>query len=474
MKNSQLSETLGKLNKAELKEFGKFIRSPFFNNRSEVIRFHEAAKKYYPSFDSKTLTDENIFAEVYPGKKYNSVNMRKLYSLVTGLVMEYIGVKGFRESTLEYNVKLIFKLREKEMLSLFEKKSKSLDALFAASKRSFGYYESKYKYTTVMNWQRLNRNEKSMISNLQSELDEFIEYFVGVSMLMYIRLGAWERGLNVKFDLKFHSEVTKYLSEQDPGEVTLATLYYNMLMLLNTGEEKYFFELQRKRDKFESKLTGGDHYNIELVLIQYCYEMVNKGLIEYRRHQFEITKRIVEKNLFPEGHIEPYFFTNAVRNASNLKELGWSEQFVSDYKKRVDPVMREEIVQYSTAMIEFNKGNYEAALKNLSKINLEISNMKLDIKNLLVIIYYELSYYEELISLIDTYKHYLTRDKSISEKTKQIYTNFINVVSELLKIKLNEKSGSILKLKKGIKELSVSGFSEWLLKKADEFDLPVK
>ena len=132
--------------------------------------------------------------------------------------------------------------------------------------------------------------------------------------------------------------------------------------------------------------------------------------------------------------------------------------------------MKEEIVQYSNAMIEFNKGNYETALKNLSKINLEISNMKLDIKNLLVIIYHELSYNEELISLIDTYKHYLARDKNISEKAKHIYTDFINLVSELLKIKLKEKSGSVFKLKKGIKEIQVSGFREWFMTKADELE----
>ncbi len=474
MKNTQLSETIGRLNKTELKEFGRFIRSPFFNNRSEVIRFYDAIKKYYPLFDSKTLTDEHIFGKVYPGKKYSSASMRKLFSLVNGLVMEYIGVKGFRESTLEYNVKLIDKLREKEMLTLFEKRTKSLETLFASAKRSFGYYESKFKYTTIMNGRHLNQDEKSMVKNLQNELDEFIEYFVSVSMLMYIRLGAWERGLNVKFDLKFYREVTDYLSEQDPAEVTLSSLYYNMLMLLNTGEEKYFFDLRLKRDKFESKLSGGDHYNIELVLIQYCYEMVNKGKDEYRRHQFDITKSIMDKNLVPEGHIEPYFFTNAVRNASILKELKWAEQFVNEYKKRLNPERKEEIVQYCTAMIEFNRGNYESALKHLSKINLEISNMKIDIKNLLVIIYYELSYYEELVSLIDTYKHYLTRDKNLSGQAKKIYSQFINFVSELLKIKLKEKESSVTKLKKDIMDIPVSGFREWLIKKAGELDQPVK
>ena len=474
MKNSQLSETLGKLNKAELKEFGKFIRSPFFNNRSEVVRFYDAVKKYHPLFESGKLSNENIFNMVYPGKKFSSVTNRKLISLVLGLLMEYVGVKSLRESTLEYNVKLIDTLRQKEMLSLFEKRSKSLNELFSTGKRGFGYYESKYKFTTIMNWRRLNKDEKSMMKYLQSELDEFIEYFVSVAMLMYIRLGAWERGLNLKFDLKFYNEVTKYLSERDPAEITLATLYYNMLMLLNTGEEKYFFELQENRDKFETKLTAIDHYNIELVLVQYCYEMVNKGVTDYRRHQFEITKRILEKNLIPEGFIEPYFFTNAVRNAANLKEMKWAEQFVSEYKKRIDPETREEIVRYSTAMIEFNKGNFEVSLKNLSKINLEKSNMKLDIKNLLIIIYYELSYNEELISLIDSYKHYISRDMSTNEEKKQVYNKFINIVSELLKIKLGEKGGSSAKLNKAIKEFSYPGYREWILKKTDELGISLK
>jgi len=46
MENSQLTEALQTLSKEEFREFGKFLRSPFFNNRSEVIRLYEFLKLY--------------------------------------------------------------------------------------------------------------------------------------------------------------------------------------------------------------------------------------------------------------------------------------------------------------------------------------------------------------------------------------------------------------------------------------------
>ena len=204
-------------------------------------------------------------------------------------------------------------------------------------------------------------------------------------------------------------------------------------------------------------------------MMQYCYKRVMKGDIEYRSHQHDITKYMLNKNLIPAGYVEPYFFTNVIRNASNIKEFDWAEKFIIDYKSRLNPDFAGEISDYSFAMIEFSRGEYEKALKYLSKINLEMSNMKFEIKNILIMIYYELDYSEELFSMIDTYRHYLNRDKTVSDSIRQSGTLFINLISELLKLKHNEKGGSAAKLKKGIEELQSFSIKEWISKKAEVF-----
>jgi hypothetical protein len=474
MENSQLSVILRSFTKDEFKEFGRFVHSPYFNNRDEVTRYYEALKEFYPLFVSKKLTEENIFAKVYPKKNYSDLLMRKLNTLMIRQAMNFFAISSFKENELEFNVKMLDKLREKKLDVMFEKKSKNMNELFSGSKHNFLYLESKYKYTSILNGYYLSNNERSMVNNFQNELDEFIEYFLGVSLLMYIRLGEWGKNFSIKFDLKFYDEVINYFQKSPFKEVTIARIYYYMVMLLNNGDEKYFFELQKCRDLFAEKLSNIDDYNIGIILMQYCYKRVIKGDIEFRKHQHEITKYMLDKDLVPAGYVEPYFFTNVIRNAANIQEFDWAEKFIKDYKPRLNPDFAEEISDYSFAMLEFSKGEYEKSLKYLSKINLEMSNMKMEIKNILIMIYYELSYTEELISMIDSYRHYLARDKTLSESISQTGTLFINSISELLKIKHNEKGGSVIKLRRGIAELQVSALKDWLLKKVDELEISKK
>lgn len=470
MKNSQLFEALKSLSKNEFREFGKFVNSPYHNNRKEVVRFYEAVKKYYPLFDSKALTEEKIFKKVYPGKRFNLAAIRKAVSLTLNLVMDFYAVSSFKEKTLEYNVKLMYKLHERKLPAMFEKKAKLTDELFRKSKHTFDYYESKFNYTSILFGHRHKKNEKASVYKLQAELDDFTEFFISIMLFLYIRLSTWSRMYNIKYDMKFYDEVLGFISAHNFKEVTLVSLYYNMLMLINTGEEKYFIELQKCWNKFEAQLSDLEQFNIYVILVEYCIKRIGKGDIQFRKQQFDITKTFLKKNLLPKetGYMEPYFFTSIARNASNLKEFKWTDDFIKSYKNKLDPELVEEITHYSLAIVEFDKGNYEKSLKHLSTINSKRLNMKLNVKNLSILNYYELGYNEELISQIDTYKHFLHRDKNAAESLKQRDTNFIKFVSALVKIQLNENSESALQLKKEIEAVPYFNLKEWLLEKAGE------
>lgn len=470
MQNSQLAVALRSLSKEEFREFGRFVRSPYFNNREEVIRYYDVIKKYRLKFDSAKLNEETIFSEVYPGKKFSSVLVRKLSSLLLKQLMDYFAVSSFSSNELEFNVKLIDRLREKKLDAIFEKKSRQIEELFENSKQNFSYGESKFKYTSILSGYYMNRNERSMVNNFQIELDLFMEYFLGVALLLYIRLSEWEKVYSVKFDLKFYDEVINYFTRNRDLPVSVSKIYYNMLMMLNDGNEKYFFELQKLRDEFSKKLTTIDDFNIHLVSMQYCYRRVNQGDEVFGRYQFNIINNLLERDLIPEGYIEPYFFTNAVRNAVLIAEFDWAESFIKKYRSRLNPNTAGEICGYSFALIEFSRGNYERALKHFAKINLEISTLKMEVKNLLLAIYYELGYREELDSLIDSHKHYLSRDKNLNDSVRTSSTIYVNSVSELVKLRFEEKGASLHNLKKKVAELKPAVLKQWLIKKTKEFN----
>ncbi|NOS84668.1 MAG: hypothetical protein HOP31_05965 [Ignavibacteria bacterium] len=470
MEKSQLAEALRSLNKDEFREFGKFVRSPYHNNRSEVIRFYDAVKKYYPSLESKGLESRKIFSAVYPGKKYSDVTMRKVISLTTNLVMEYIAVSGFRKYELEYNIKLLSELFERNLSSLFDKKAKSMEALLNKSKHTVEYYEAKSKYTSWLTEHLNNKSESATVPKYQNELDDFVEYFLIVLLMKYHRLRTMSKMYNAKYDFKLYKEVIEFLSKHDYKGSTLVSLYHNLAMLSSTEEEKYFIALMEFWDRSEDKLNDLMQHIIYVALYNHCINRKQKGEAEYHKLQFSITKKYFEKNIFPKdvGFIQQNLFEAVVQNAAKLKEFEWVTGFIKNYKSRLDPQTAEETIDYSFALIEFEKGNYEKSLKYLSTIQTERIMKKMGVKNLLIRIYFELGYTEELIQAIDSYRHYLHREKNITPQKLEMTTNFLNFVSELIKLGINITPENIFLIQKKVEKVPYFNLKEWVLEKTDE------
>ena len=234
MKNSQLTKAIQALSKEEFKELGKFVYSPFFNNRDEVIRFYEAIKKSYPHFKPASFTKEYLFKQVYPAKKYSDVLMRKLVSLILNLVLEFLLISNHRRNTLESEVRLLEILRQRKLLDIFGKKQKKVLDLINNSKHEFDLYELLYKATASMNGVVQLKDEKEMLRVYQKEHDEFVAYFLSFVLLQYIRLSEWSKMYKIKFELRLFNQVTDFLSKNQYNDYPLILLYYNFMLLLNT------------------------------------------------------------------------------------------------------------------------------------------------------------------------------------------------------------------------------------------------
>jgi hypothetical protein len=241
-------------------------------------------------------------------------------------------------------------------------------------------------------------------------------------------------------------------------------------MLSDTEEEKYFLELLKFWEKFEDKLTDMLQHIIYVTLYNHCINRKQKGEVKYQKLQFDITKKYFKKNIFPKdvGYIQPNLFAAAVQNAAKLKEFDWISGFINNYKERLDPETAEETTNYSFAIVEFEKGGYEISLKYLSTIQPERLNRKISVKNLLIRIYYELGYTEEVIQAIDSYRHFLHREKNITPKYLEMNTHFLNFVSELNKLRINKDADDVRLLRKKVEKTPYFNLKEWILDKAGE------
>ncbi|MEO8514491.1 MAG: hypothetical protein ABI543_13100, partial [Ignavibacteria bacterium] len=113
--------------------------------------------------------------------------------------------------------------------------------------------------------------------------------------------------------------------------------------------------------------------------------------------------------------------------------------------------------------------NFNDALKFNNKINFEMFAFKYDSRLLQFKIYYELGYFNEAYSLIDSHRHFITNNKTVSEHYKLMHTNFLNFYTRILTVKEKEKDrNSIPMLVNEITGTNNVISKVWLIDKAND------
>ena len=138
-----------------------------------------------------------------------------------------------------------------------------------------------------------------------------------------------------------------------------------------------------------------------------------------------------------------------------FKDTAFLELMIEDYSKLLKPEVREDIVLFSYSYLYFLRNEFEKSLQMISKIQTDDFLFKTDIKKLKLFIFYELEYTEQAFSAIDSFKHYLSNSKEITDVRKSSSVEFISAFNLLLKIKTGKGEDNIAILNKKIGNLSV-------------------
>lgn len=80
---------------------------------------------------------------------------------------------------------------------------------------------------------------------------------------------------NFSFDMKMYDNVMDYLKGSSFADNPTLEVYYNILLMEKTKEEKYFYALKELRHKYKDSLTPFDNYMLYLHMDSYCTTAYN-------------------------------------------------------------------------------------------------------------------------------------------------------------------------------------------------------
>lgn len=470
--SNNLIEHLTILSVEEMKEFEKFICSPFHNNRKDVIRYFKLLKKYYPGFDQKNFTKTEIYSMLFNNDVYRDDVMRRLNSNLFKILKEFLAYKTFRKDRYGFEKSLLDYYFSRDADRFFIKQTENIREFLEVNELRDPLYflrqsDIEEMYRTFM--MKSDPNYKKVSFNTQIEIQ--LKYILS-SILRLYGFAEYEKYFhNKKYELKFKKEILKITAESEYLNSETVEIYCHLLNLYDGDSSDIDYrKLKKLIDKLSYKFEKSECFQFYIHLFNYLNINKLKTGRDYSREEFEIAKTMIGKGLLIQnGAVDPGWFRGIFSKAFNAGELNFAEEFIDKHRSLISGEERESVVNHAYATLAIHRKKYDEALKFLEKASYRHLNDKWSVKNMYLTIYYEQNEHDLFFYTVDSIRHLIKEAGLWSENIVIPIRNFLNISSKLFRYKLGEVEVSPDELKKQTLGTNVRGRS-WLLEKIDELE----
>lgn len=436
MEKSQLLQLIFSFSPLEKKEVRKFLNSPYFNHRQDVLRlFDRLCGQERPD---KAAVKQHLFGDESADDQELRLRMTYLHRLLE----HYLAQKETESDALAMPLHLARAYRKRGMEAQFERAGRSMDKKQAEyPQRDVRYYERQYQ----LSWERhqvshtRNPTDLSHLKTASQAAD--VAYIALKLRLICLRMVHQTLYTADAVQAEWEAEVLAYAASHFAQAHPAVAIYLHCYHMMRFPEqEEHFRALKQALLADTSTFSAEEMHALLIWAVNYCVRRLNAGDKTFYLELFDLYKSGLESGYLLENGILPRFtYYNVVAVGLQTGHLDWVSFFIQEYKNSLEKQYRESAFSFNLARLEFAKKQYGAVLELLQKANYRDVLVNLAIKTLLLKTYYELGEYELLQSHLDAMQNYLNR-KSILGYHKSSYLTLIRYVARLLSLSPSDKS----------------------------------
>ena len=471
MQSSRLFELLQSLTPSELTAFSKFIRSPFFNHRGDVIRlfdyfFQKRSGKKKGLFEKKT-----VFKKLFPNEKYDEKQLGYTMSFLLKAAQSFL-VYNEQQSKGQVNFQILLaKAMRKRGLQRHFKSAigKAKSALEENPYRNMDHHFLCYLYH-LEKYESGAKEKRTATRSLQEMADETTLFFMASKLRQSCTAQMHKALSETEFQIEFLPEIlTKVEKQQLYHLPAIGIYYYGYRSLTDTGNKEWFLLLRRAMQDYAHQFPFSEMRDIYTLAVNYCIRQINtqkgqEGQSHYLQQVLDIYKEGLENEVFLNNGILSRFTYNNIANAGlGLKAFDWVEQFLKEYKDSLEEKYQKSSYLFNLASLYFRKPDYGKALDLLTQADFDDLLHNLDARRMLLRIYFDLGEFDALDSLLDSFSIFLRRRRDIGY-LRQNYLNLIRFTRKLLHLPAGDRQAR-KKLRNDLKNTKALAEREWLLEK---------
>jgi len=489
MQNTKIMLLFRTFSKQEIKDFEKFVSSPYFSKGRNLAPLFKILKKYYPSFDSPHLTEEKIFRRLYPRKKYDNVKsghlLDVLLSEMTSLAEYFLSIEYLKKEYGGYRIHyaLSKSLESRNMNNYCEKlildnikrirKYDSGISFFYEMSALYGNLEELFFRDPEKLKKAIDYGQRSPLYIYGFILSNFSRFVNQHNALQSYGFKIYstellEMGIN-GFD---HKVFTKECYDDNLGTKELILMLYHMIksQLNNEDTENYSTAVGIYKNNID-KFNASDKWWYFVGLINISLYRLNIDSKYYSVLGSKLIDFVLEKNITgpEENSLLSYDAYNLIFHFKSL--VCTSEELKGFIDSTIEKAVITEqkwLRDFSYARYHFKNKEYEKTLEFISKFSPKNFSMKQIINMLKILSLYSLDYYEEALYSLNSYDQF---SRNISKKTgtKRIYTsNFSNSIRSLIMHKLNTEPIDVRDLDKIVEDNKSTMFNFWFSEEAEK------
>ncbi len=474
MQNNKLVTLLRSFSKTELTQFKKYLESPFFNENKNLTGLYRYIQKNLlkPTVDI-SIDKPVIWTFLFKNKPYKDVQMRRLFSDLNQLANGFLAYQQYQKLPALPAVFLMNALQYSELDKQFEGAFRLANLQQEKSgKRNTDFHFHQFliekSYHEHIEFKGLKNLTFEHLEKADYELDCF---YITQKLKHYCDSLGYDSFLSNKIGIYFF---TSFLSDIEKSEFILEesvkAYYLVSQMLINPEDESYFHELKAFLLENRKAFEKSELATLYTHLINYCIDKkINMGKSDFFENLFNIYKdTLVEEIIFIGNEINLNHYKNIITISVQIKKFDWVENFIQTYTSKIPEAYRDNALTYNLARVYFAKKDYPKVIEQLREVEYKNLIYALGGKLMLLKTYYELDEIAALDSLIDSFRIYLRRNRTISKDVRQQYMNVLKFVKKLSGLAPYDKVG-LEKVTKEIHECKALADKNWILEKVEEF-----
>ncbi len=463
MKDSKLHRLLATLEVEDLSNLAKYVKSPYFNTRKEVIALLDVLEK--PLKQNLPMpSKEQIFKKIFGKGEYDDHRVRLAMSFLYQASCQFMAIQSVLTNKSEVQYAIAEKFREKR---LFSEAYKALDVVQelerAESIKNATFYGAAYqssllRYKTDME----SRNQQNIdLQSLSDQLDiAFMtrKLWQACFMISHQNIGKKQYQYAFLDSIMHHIAITPTLLEVP----AIAVYYHGYLMQTQPLESLHFQSFKQQLLSQLEVFPANEMRDLYVLAINFCIRQYNSGSHEYLKEQFDFYHRGLTQGYFiSEGILSHYTFQNAITVGLVLDKLDWAESVIHRYQSLLDPDVQESVCSFNLARLEYKRKNLGKALVLLQKAEYKDILLSLAVRTLQIKIYYEMDEMDLLESHLQAFRAFLNR-KNIIGYHRENYLNTVIFTQKTLECNPMDKLAKAA-LKKQIMDTKSVAEKEWLL-----------